>query len=167
MSKRIPSLEGRLGYRLRRLVAVFRASMQAALRTTGISPPQYTTMVALSTHPGSSNATLARICFVTPQTMNEIIQGLELASLVERVEADTDRREIALQLTDEGRRRMAAGYKQILDLEAAALAPIAEGERGSFLEHLDVVAATLEAGQEDEKRASRKPVAGSYKRRAR
>jgi DNA-binding MarR family transcriptional regulator len=140
--------------------------MHAALRGTGISPPQYTTMVALSTHPGSSNATLARACFVTPQTMNEIIQGLELASLVERVEADADRRAIALQLTDEGRRRMAAGYKQILALEAAALAPIAEGERGAFLEHLDVVAATLEAGQ-DEKRAPQRPVAGSYKRRAR
>jgi hypothetical protein len=62
---------------------------------------------------------------------------------------------------------MAAGYKQILDLEAAALAPIPEGERTAFLEHLDVVAAALEAGQQDEKRASRKPVAGSYKRRAR
>ena len=166
MAKQTPTLEGRLGYRLRRLVSAFRACMDAALRGTGISPPQYTTMVALATHPGSSNATLARICFVTPQTMNEIIRGLELASLVERVEADGDRREIALQLTDEGRQRMAAGYKQILELEAAALAPIAEGERGAFLEHLDLVAATLEAGQ-GEKDTARKPLTDIRKRRAR
>jgi DNA-binding MarR family transcriptional regulator len=97
--------------------------------------------------------------------MNEIVRGLELASLVERVQADVDRREIALQLTDEGRRRMAAGYKQILELEASALAPIPEGERTAFLERLDALAATLEGGQ-GEKRPPPRPVAGIRKRPA-
>lgn len=69
-----------------RLEHALRASMDEALRVAGISAPQYATIVGLDAHPGSTNATLARILFVTPQTMNELIQGLEAAGLVERTE---------------------------------------------------------------------------------
>jgi DNA-binding MarR family transcriptional regulator len=164
MSKRTPLLEGRLSYRVKRLERALRASMEDALRGAGISAPQYTTMVALEAHPGSSNATLSRICFVTPQTMNELIQGLEAGSLVERLEGDVDRREIALQLTDEGRRRLTAGHKQILEVEAAALAPLSEAQRRSFLDHLDACSATLEGGQR-KRRAIQKPLKRGRTRR--
>jgi len=164
MSKRTPLLEGRLGYRVKRFERALRASMEAALRGAGISAPQYATLVALEAHPGSSNATLSRICFVTPQAMNELIQGLEAGSLVERVGVDIDRREIALQLTDEGRRRLTAGHKQVLEVEAAALAPLSEGQRRSFLDHLDECSATLEGGRR-KNRAIRKPIRRGRSRR--
>jgi DNA-binding MarR family transcriptional regulator len=164
MAKRTPLLEDRLSYRVKRLERALRASMEAALKGAGISAPQYATMVALEAHPGSTNATLSRICFVTPQTMNDLVQGLEAGSMVVRLEPDVDRREIALQLTDEGRRRLKAGHKQILDVEAAALQPLSEAQRRSFLDHPDTCSATLEAGQRKE-RATRKPVKRAPPRR--
>jgi DNA-binding MarR family transcriptional regulator len=157
MSKRTPLLEGRLGYRVKRFERALRAAMEAALRDAGISAPQYATMVALDAHPESSNATLSRICFVTPQAMNELIQGLEAAHLVDRLAAGVDRREIALRLTDEGRRRLTAGHAHVLEVEAAALAPLAEGQRRSFLDHLDACSAKLE-GERRKQRAIQKPI---------
>ncbi|WP_394821778.1 MarR family winged helix-turn-helix transcriptional regulator [Pendulispora albinea] len=163
MSKALPQLEGRLFYRIKRLQTAIRVSAESALEDVGISPPQYSTMLALSANPGASNATLARICFVTPQTMNELIRGLENAKLVERVEAEDGRREIALQLTSEGKKRVAAGHKQMFDVETAALEAMSEGQRRTFLKHLDAVAVTLEAGQ-GKKRASR--AGGGVRRRS-
>jgi len=163
MPKPLPTLEGRFFYRVKRLAAALRSSSDSSLRGIGLSAPQYTTMVALAAQPGASNATLARTCFVTPQTMNELVRGLENAKLVERLETDDARREIALQLTEEGRRRVAAGHKKILEVEAAAFEGMSEGQRRAFLGHLDALAATLdalaatvEAGRGKE-RASRKP----------
>jgi DNA-binding MarR family transcriptional regulator len=147
VSKALPTLEGRLMHRVKRLAAALRASVETALRDTGVSAPQHGTMLALAANPGASNATLARISFVTPQTMNEIIQGLVNARLVERLEADDGRREIALQLTDEGKRLVAVGHKRIVEVEAAALATLSKRERQTFLEHLDVCAAALAVGQ--------------------
>jgi DNA-binding MarR family transcriptional regulator len=155
VSKALPILDGRLVYRVKRLTAALRATVETALRDTGVSAPQHGTMLALAANPGASNATLARVSYVTPQTMNEIVQGLVSANLVERLEADDGRREIALQLTDEGKRLVAVGQKRIIEVEATALAPLSERERRTFLEHLDACAAALAAGQSKERPAQR------------
>ncbi len=141
--KKQPIVEDGLLHRVKRLTAVLRAAAETALRGTGVTGPQHLTLVALAANPGVSNATLARRSYVTPQTMNVLIQGLEAAGLVERVEATDGRREIALRLTDEGRRRMTAGQRRIVELEAAALGFLPEEERGGFLDHLEACAATI------------------------
>ncbi len=142
--KKLLIVEDGLVYRVKRLTVVLRAAAESALQGTGVTGPQHLTLMALAANPGVSNATLARRSYVTPQTMNVIIQGLESAGLVERVEATDSRREIALRLTDEGRRRMTAGQKRIVEVEAAALAFLPAGERGAFLDHLDACSTSIE-----------------------
>lgn len=140
------SLEIRLGYRLKRLNAALRAAMDDALRATELSTPQHITLAALAANPLATNAMLARVCYVTPQTMNEIIRGLVKAKLVARAADKGDpRREIALELTAEGKKRLLLGEQRSHAVESAALAALPEKEREKFLDHLTACAAILES----------------------
>jgi DNA-binding MarR family transcriptional regulator len=150
MPKKLLEFEGRLFYRVKHLTSVMRSAADTSLRRIGLSGAQYTALAALEASPGASNAALARLCFVTPQTANEVSRGLESAKLVERGETAQDRREIALHLTDEGRRLLAAGHEKMREVEEAALLGVPGGKQQAFLRYLDAMAATVEAGQGDE-----------------
>jgi DNA-binding MarR family transcriptional regulator len=155
MPKEPPAIEDRLLYRVKRLAAALRAAVDEALSDTGLSGPQHGTLLALAANPEVTNAALARICFVTPQTMNELVQGLEGAKLVERAPTDAGGREIALRLTEEGRRQAITGQKRIIEVETKAFASFSKNERQRFLTQLEACAATLATGQAAERPAGR------------
>lgn len=58
--------------------------MDEALRSIGLTAPQYFVLAALAAQPGLSGAALARRCYVTPQTMTGIIANLAASGLVAR-----------------------------------------------------------------------------------
>src|SRR5262245_23842862 len=76
------SFKQRTGYLLSTVRAAMRGRMDAALADKGLTTPQYTALTTLEEDPGLSNADMARLCFVTPQTMVPIIEDLERAGLV-------------------------------------------------------------------------------------
>ena len=67
------SVEGRVGYELKKAQYGLRSRMDEELRGVGLTTPQYAALSALGEEPGASGAGLARRCFVTPQTMNGIL----------------------------------------------------------------------------------------------
>jgi hypothetical protein len=77
-------LADRVGYQLKRAQQALRTAMDEGLRAQGITTPQYAALTALAADEPLSGAELARRCFVTAQTMNAILVGLERARLVER-----------------------------------------------------------------------------------
>src|ERR1700752_2446984 len=94
---------GLVGYQLKRAQQALRTAMDEGLRAQGITTPQYAALTALEANEPLSGAELARRCFVTAQTMNAILVGLERARLVERAPHAEHGRVIQARLTTPGR----------------------------------------------------------------
>src|SRR5262245_35374586 len=103
----------RIGYHLKRMHQVYCATVVATLRELGLTTAQYAALGVLETAPGISNAALARACFVTPQTMNEIVQSLHARGWVEREPHPVHGRILQLDLTELGRRRLTLAHQLI------------------------------------------------------
>ena len=62
--------EGHLGYLLRQASAAFRGATDRALAQLGVTTPQFGVLTMIVAYPGLSGADLARLSFLTPQTIN-------------------------------------------------------------------------------------------------
>lgn len=120
-----------LGFALKRLQQVLRGAMDAALGEHGLSTPQYLVLAMLKEHPGSTNADLARLSFVSAPTMLRMVEALNIAGLIQLVREPTRdpgrpvSRRRGYALTREGRRRAetasdtVAWFEDVLLSEAA------------------------------------------------
>ncbi|WP_055699136.1 MULTISPECIES: MarR family winged helix-turn-helix transcriptional regulator [Streptomyces] len=106
-----------VGYLLKRAQAALRAAMDKVLREHGLTVPQYSTLELLAQRPGMSNADLARATFVTRQSGNVVLRGLQEAGLITRPAAADHGRARPARLTDEGRRRLAAVQAAVYAIE--------------------------------------------------
>ncbi|NMO90910.1 MarR family winged helix-turn-helix transcriptional regulator [Actinomycetospora sp. TBRC 11914] len=133
----------KLGYRVKRAASALRARMDEGLRPHGLTVPQYATLELLEEHPGLSNAELARGAFVTRQSMNVVLRGLQEAGLVHRPSTSEHGRALPAHLTDEGRRRLGAARDVVYSLDARMLRAVPEERRARLLADLDAMAAAL------------------------
>lgn len=76
--------EGHLGYLVRQASVAVRAAMEKALADLEITPPQFSVLTMIVAYPGLSGADLARLTFLTPQTINVIVRNLERAGAIEK-----------------------------------------------------------------------------------
>lgn len=76
--------EGHLGYLVRQANVAVRAAMEKALANLEITPPQFAVLTMIAAYPGASGADLARLTFLTPQTINVIVRNLEKAGAIEK-----------------------------------------------------------------------------------
>lgn len=94
-------------YLVKQTEAAIRAHLDLTLRRHNLATAQYTALTVLRHREGLSSAQLARRSFVKPQTMHEMVVGLERQGLIER-EPSADRRHVLLiRLTALGRRKLA------------------------------------------------------------
>ena len=115
-------------YLLNQASQAVRSQLEAALRELQMTGIQYTILTIVDQHEGISSAELSRRFFVTAQTMNEIINGLEQRKLVTRKEDPTNRRILRMKLTAEGR-KLLKKCEDIADrIEEAAFDWIDRGE---------------------------------------
>ncbi|GAA2672013.1 MarR family transcriptional regulator [Nonomuraea recticatena] len=134
----------RLGYRLKRAAAALRGAMDGALREHGLTVPQYACLELLDQRPGLSNAELARGAFVTRQSMNVVLRGLQDAGLITRP-ATTDRgRALPAHLTEEGHRRLGAARSVVYAIDQRMTDAVPERRLADLLADLDHMAAALE-----------------------
>jgi DNA-binding MarR family transcriptional regulator len=89
-------------YLVGRLNRVLRRRLGEALVPFKLSIPQYTTLSVLHARGNLSNAELAKRAFISPQAMNEVIQGLEALKLVTRRASSSHGRIVQLLLTQRG-----------------------------------------------------------------
>jgi len=76
--------QGHLGYLVRQASVAVRAAMEKALADIEITPPQFSVLTMIVSYPGVSGADLARLTFLTPQTINVIVRNLEKAGAIEK-----------------------------------------------------------------------------------
>ena len=121
---------GRLGYLLRQANHVVRQRMERSLAEIGVTPPQFLVMTMVANYPGASGADLARLTFLTPQTVSLIVSNLERGGAVARRPHAVHGRIQMLELTEEGQTLLARARELAHAIEAALLAGTdAEEER--------------------------------------
>ena len=64
-----------------------RAAMEKALADIEVTPPQFAVLTMIVSYPGVSGADLARLTFLTPQTINVIVRNLERTGAIEKTAA--------------------------------------------------------------------------------
>ena len=123
------SFKERTGYLISQVRAALRARLDAALVDRGLTAPQYVALTTLEEDPRLSNADMARLCFVTPQTMLRIIENLEAAGLVARRPHPTHGRIRQIDLTPRGRRLASDCHRLVLALEEQMVSGLNKRER--------------------------------------
>ncbi|VTU29249.1 MarR family winged helix-turn-helix transcriptional regulator [Variovorax sp. PBL-E5] len=118
--------KGYLGYLLRQAGAAHARRMERALSDLGVTPPQFVVLTMLVAYPGISNAEIARLAMLTPQTVSVIVSNLERSGALERRAHAVHGRIQHLDVTAEGERLLGASRQRVRALEqqlAASLTP--------------------------------------------
>ena len=106
------------GYVLKRTQSALRSAMDGALAALDLTTPQYSALSQVAQEQGLSNAELARRCFVTPQTMHQILGGLEREGLVTRSQHPEHGRIQQTSLTAKGEQRLTQAHERVSSVEA-------------------------------------------------
>jgi DNA-binding MarR family transcriptional regulator len=137
--------ERSVGYLVKRVQQGLRRRCDAALKPTGLSMAQYAALRALAEHPDASAAELARLCFVTRQSLQDVLIGLRTAGLVETVDAPPRGRARSLALTRRGSRQLKAADDAVFGVQALMLQDISPTTQRSVAEALIRCAENVES----------------------
>lgn len=132
-----------VGYTLKRAAAALRGGMDAALRPLELTVPQYACLELLAQRPGLSNADLARGVFVSRQSMNLVLRGLQDRGLVTRAATAPKGRALPTELTPEGRRQLHAASVAVRAVEKRMLVPFSQAHQQRLLRDLDACVTAL------------------------
>ncbi|MEV0097261.1 MarR family transcriptional regulator [Streptomyces sp. NPDC050738] len=133
-----------VGYRLKRAHAALRGTMDKALREYDLTVPQYACLEVLAARPGLSNAELGRATFVSRQSMNVVLRGLQDAQLITRPATVDHGRARPAHLTEEGRRRLAVAQESVYAIEARMISAIRPDRLDALLKDLDHMTQALD-----------------------
>ena len=130
-AKRVPAVpgpgegkrgaEGHLGYLMRQAHAAVRGAMEKALADLDVTPPQFAVLTMVVNYPGISGAELARLTFLTPQTINVIVNNLVRAELVAKSADAVHGRILRLHATDQGAALLKLCRARVVEVERRLL----------------------------------------------
>ncbi|MEO9199034.1 MAG: MarR family transcriptional regulator [Antricoccus sp.] len=113
-----------MGYVLKQAATALRSAMDTALRPLQLTVSQYSCLEVLNQRPGLSSSELARATFVTRQSMNLLLRGLQHRGLLTRVTVADHGRALPTELTDAGRAQLRAASVAVRTIEKQMLAPL-------------------------------------------
>ena len=135
-----------IGYRLKEVQSLLRSRMEETLRPLGITVAQYVCLEILKSTPGASNAELARQAFVTRQTMNTLLRGLQERGLIERATHATKGRALPTMLTPQGEQMLAQATGRIREIEQHMVGGLSDAKRQELWDLLTICIEGLHAG---------------------
>ena len=113
---------------LREVQVATRQALEEALRDAGLTVSQSNVLTELAYGKARSNAELARIHSVTPQTMIEILTSLERRGLVSRVTQPDGGRAMPAELTREGHSSLLTVHRAMRRVEERLLSPLSQDD---------------------------------------
>ncbi|WP_033291942.1 MarR family winged helix-turn-helix transcriptional regulator [Amycolatopsis jejuensis] len=119
----------RPGYLVKRVQQAFRQACDEQLRPIGLSMAQYAVLAALAENPGASSAELARQCFVTRQSLRDVLNGLRAAGLVAVAEEASAGRARPVRLTGPGEAHLEGAQRVVGEVEERMLTGMSDAER--------------------------------------
>jgi DNA-binding MarR family transcriptional regulator len=135
-----------LVYLVGRVNQGIRRELRSRLAGWELSVPEFTALSILKRRAGLSNAQLARRSLVTPQTMIEILAGLERRGLVLREVDPAHGRILRAELTDAGMRLISAAELRIEALQAEVLRDVSKEHRRIVLDVMFSMMQRLRSG---------------------
>lgn len=138
------ALESMIGYQLKHLQSLLRSRMDETLRPIGLSTPQYACLELLRRSPGASNSELARGTFVTRQTMNTLLRGLQERALVTRPAKAETGRALPTTLTQEGEDVLDQAVARVERISALMVSGLDDTLKRHLGEALDLCIGALE-----------------------
>ena len=135
-----------MGYLLKEASSALRAAMEEVLRPLGMTITHYSCLELLAQRPGSSNSELARGAFVTRQSMNVLLQGLERDGYVSRPAEAAVGKVLPARLTPRGRQSLAAATAAVRSVELRMLSGLTPAERSAAFAALQSMTRALRAG---------------------
>jgi len=108
---------GHLGYLLRQAAGAFRVRLERAMADLDVTQPQFAVLTMLANYPGLSNADLARLALLTPQTVSVIVANLERAGAIARHPHPVHRRIRHIELTGKGKHLLAQCGERVRAIE--------------------------------------------------
>jgi len=141
----VGALDEAVGYVLKQAATALRAAMDTVLRPLELTVPQYACLEVLDQRPGLSSAELARATFVTRQSMNLVIRGLQQRGLLTRATVADHGKALPTELTDAGRAQLRAASVAVRAIEKQMLTPLTPNARQRLLADLAACAAALTA----------------------
>ncbi|MBW7966747.1 MarR family transcriptional regulator [Bradyrhizobium sp. BR 10261] len=109
--------QGYLGYLLRQAHAAVRLKMERTLADLGVTSPQFAVLTMLNAYPGLSGADVARLTFLTPQTVGVIIRNLERDGAIVMTPHPVHGRIQQWTLTSRGSTLLKACRERVIGLE--------------------------------------------------
>jgi DNA-binding MarR family transcriptional regulator len=135
--------EGHLGYLLRQASVSLRGAMDRALVEQGITTPQFSVLTMIAAYPGASGADLARLTFLTPQTINVIVRNLERDGAIAKTAHATHGRILRLSATPKGQALLKRCRARVAELEAELAVLLGRDEERAVRRWLSAVAEKL------------------------
>ena len=117
-----------IGYLLKAVQHDLRNKMDQELRKIELTTPQYATISELDEYAGLTNADLARKCFVTPQTMNLIVRGLEKRGSI-LSSCENHGRKQDTNLSEKGIRTLKKAHLLVSTVESDLLSVLSDDEK--------------------------------------
>jgi DNA-binding MarR family transcriptional regulator len=90
---------------------------------------QYAAMRALADHPEASASELARLCFVTRQSLQDLLAGLRSAGFVRDAKVPAKGRARSLELTAAGAKQLSVAHDAVMSVESSMLDGISASAR--------------------------------------
>lgn len=136
---------GYAGYLLRQAAQAHRSYVETCLTPTGLTLPQFSVLTMLHAYPGCSNADLARLSLLTPQTVSLIVSNLQKAGTIQREKHATHGRIQQIALTEHGLTLLQAARAQVMQAEQQMMAGFSDDEQSTVRRWLSQVALRLSA----------------------
>jgi DNA-binding MarR family transcriptional regulator len=134
---------GYLGYLLRQAAVATRTAMDRALSDQGLTSPQFAVLTMIVAYPGASGADLARLTFLTPQTINVIVRNLERDGAIEKTAHATHGRILRLSATAKGLALLKRCRVRVAELETELADLLGRDEQRMVRKWLSAVAEKL------------------------
>ncbi len=117
---------------MKRLLTGYRTLLESALETEEITLAQLRMLNALHEHAAMSAAELARICYITPQSMQAVVTRAERTGWITRSASARNRRVLSAALTPAGRKVLERGLALAADIEQRIWGTTTSSERRAF-----------------------------------
>jgi DNA-binding MarR family transcriptional regulator len=132
-----------VGYRLRRVGALVIRRLGDVFGSAGLAPGQFSILVLIDRHPGSSQSDIARLARVDRSTLVPIIARLRRLELIARDENAADRRAFRVATTAKGKRAIRKVLPEAQRFERRLTRNLAAGEKARLLRSLAKIEAAL------------------------
>ena len=129
---------------MKRILIHFRSQMDEKLRPQGVTTAQLSVLKVIRDKPGGSGAQLARACYVTPQSAQALLKGLEDGGWITRTKDRVNDRILTASLTKNGEKLLLTAQRTAKVIERKLWRGVAESSVEALNGVLEQCLANLE-----------------------